>query len=313
MDIVVLPGTYTNHKQETVSVSLTEKKLIEGNCMVETLTVFKVFFNTSRDTIVPPFTSKVSRMIVLKALEMSGFKDVVEEIERLWKTKPYIFSVVFDENRPLYKTGKDSEKPIVLKGGKEYMFKLTTIGNYRAMRIVQAISTVGSVEVFNSEISILGVEAKTVDFKSLELKSNIRYVKVELITPALLQLPRPRKLREKTKLRHVLFPIPSLVMHSLAKHWNLFAPETEKIADIKKLAKLSNYILVEVNYKLQPTTVIYDEKRRPRGITGWILYEVNSISKERSRKILKLLNYANYVGIGRSRTIGFGCIKATFQ
>jgi len=280
---------------------------------LETITAFKVYFKPKRDIVVPPYTSKLSRTIIIKALEKQGFSEVANEIKTPWKTKPYVFTVVFQNNKPLFKTAKSpSPKPLVLKANEEYFFKVTTIGFQRSLRMVQAISNIPEVIVYNSEVVLVGVEAETVNFKSLKVKPNYNYVKLEFITPTLLQLPKPRKIKEKIKLRHMLFPLPMLITYSLAKHWNLHAPDQEKISNIEKLAKISNYILQEVNYNLKPTTAIYDEKRKPRGITGWTIYKINNISKKYTETILKLLNYANYIGIGRSRTIGFGTTRTTY-
>jgi len=278
---------------------------------LETITVFKVYFKPKRDIVVPPFTSKLSRTIIIKALEKQGFNEVVSEIKAPWKTKPYVFTVVFQNNKPLFKTAKSPPKPLVLKANEEYFFKITTIGSQRSLRIVQAISNTPEISVYNSEVLLVGVEARTVDFGSLKVKPNYDYVKLEFITPTLLQLPKPKRIKEKIKLRHILFPLPMLITYSLAKHWNLHAPHQEKISNIEKLAIISNYILQEVNNKLKPVTAIYDEKRRPRGITGWTIYKINNINKKHTETILKLLNYANYIGIGRSRTIGFGTTKTT--
>ena len=280
---------------------------------METITAFKVYFKPKRDIVVPPYTSKLSRTIIIKALEKQGFSEVANEIKTPWKTKPYVFTVVFQNNKPLFKTAKSpSPKPLVLKANEEYFFKVTTIGFQRSLRMVQAISNIPEVIVYNSEVVLVGVEAETVNFKSLKVKPNYNYVKLEFITPTLLQLPKPRKIKEKIKLRHMLFPLPMLITYSLAKHWNLHAPDQEKISNIEKLAKISNYILQEENYNLKPTTAIYDEKRKPRGITGWTIYKINNISKKYTETILKLLNYANYIGIGRSRTIGFGTTRTTY-
>lgn len=74
------------------------------------------------------------------------------------------------------------------------------------------------------------------------------------------------------------------------------------------LISYSNYASVEVDYSLKPVTVIYDERRRPRGFIGWVIYEHRRISPKLSRHLSRLLDYANYVGVGRFRSIGFGVV-----
>mgnify|MGYP000442143512 CR=1 FL=1 len=272
-----------------------------------------MIFKLDRDTIVPPFTSKVSRLVVLKMLNRAGFKDLVEEIERPWRTKPYVFSVLFEGGRPLYKTGRDRGGPLSLRASREYSFEATVIGDLNALKVVRALSEVGEVEAFNGRVSLLHIEAETKGFEELGAKVPVGHVKMEFLTPALLQLPLPERLRGKIKARHVLFPLPSLIVYSLARHWNLFAPEGEKIINEGPLSARSNFILMEVDYNIRPTTAVYDERRRPRGITGWVLYKLNPVGRKYVDTLLKLLDYSNYVGVGRSRTAGFGLTRTSFQ
>ena len=260
----------------------------------------------------PPFTSKVSKLIILKMLERAGFDDLIAEVERPWRSKPYIFSVIFRGGKPLYKVSKEGEL-LSLKANEEYLFEVTVIGDLNAMKIVRSLTEVGEVEAFGGRISILHIEAETKDFEELKVNIPVGYVKLEFITPALLQLPLPMKLKEKIRVRHVLFPIPSLIIYSLARHWNFFAPEGKKIANMRSLSARSNFMLMEVDHNIKPVTVIYDERRRPRGITGWVLYKLHPISRKYVGTLLTLLNYSNYVGVGRSRTIGFGITKVSFK
>ncbi|HID18234.1 TPA: CRISPR system precrRNA processing endoribonuclease RAMP protein Cas6, partial [Candidatus Bathyarchaeota archaeon] len=64
--------------------------------------------------------------------------------------------------------------------------------------------------------------------------------------------------------------------------------------------------LVETNHRIKPVTAVYDGRRRPRGFIGWVIYEHRKLKPKLSRRISQLMEYANYVGVGRSRAIGFG-------
>jgi CRISPR/Cas system endoribonuclease Cas6 (RAMP superfamily) len=56
--------------------------------------------------------------------------------------------------------------------------------------------------------------------------------------------------------------------------------------------------------------VIYDESRLIRGFIGWVLYDLRTARNTSSlRKILTLLDYSQYVGVGRSRATGFGQLR----
>jgi CRISPR-associated endoribonuclease Cas6 len=71
---------------------------------------------------------------------------------------------------------------------------------------------------------------------------------------------------------------------------------------------------MEVDYNLRPVTVYYDKLRRPRGIMGWIVYQVRRKRKGRTyRELMKLLEYARYIGVGRSRATGFGQVLVSFD
>ena len=280
---------------------------------MKTITSLKLFFKPEKDVIIPPYSSKLSRSIILKILEKEGLTSIVDRIRKPMTHKPYVFTVVFHGNKPLYRTEEEKEKkPLMLKGRRVYWFKFTIIEGVEAHKVVGAVASRSNVEVYSTKFSIVGIEAETVDFRKVGFEENPEQLHVKFITPVLLQIPRPRRLRGKVGVRHILFPIPSLIIYSLAKHWNSNAPEEMKIPNIVKLAKISNYIMVEVDHQIKPETVIYDEKRRPRGFTGWTLYKLNrKVSEKHYKTILKLLKYANYIGVGRSRTIGFGTTQTT--
>ena len=68
-------------------------------------------------------------------------------------------------------------------------------------------------------------------------------------------------------------------------------------------------MLVEVDYSVKPETVIYGKTgdgrlKLVRGFTGWIIYEL--IYPKLKPIYSKLLALARYMGVGRSRSIGFG-------
>lgn len=276
------------------------------------LTSLKFYFKPESDVIIPPYSSKLSRSIVLKILEEYKLTNLVNRIRKPEARKPYIFTVVFQGDKPLYKSASSNLKFLMLKSNKVYWFKFVAVGGEEVREIIKALTFKECVDVYGTGFCVVGIEAEVIDFKEINFDGSSKYIHMKFITPALLQLPRPKKLREKIGLRHSLFPIPSLIIYSLAKHWNSNAPENIKIPNIIKLAKISDYILTEVDHYIKPETVIYDEKRKPRGFVGWVLYKLNKKVSEKSYEIImKLLKYANYVGIGRSRTIGFGTTQIT--
>ena len=120
----------------------------------------------------------------------------------------------------------------------------------------------------------------------------------------------PKSLKWKFKgPRYILFPHPFLIFWSLGTHWNTYAPPSLRIRDIWKLSYYAIHALMEVDYDLKPITAVYNGKKGPRAFAGWVIYKFRGVSKRLNQKLLRLLDYANYVGVGKSRSIGFGMTK----
>jgi len=83
-----------------------------------------------------------------------------------------------------------------------------------------------------------------------------------------------------------------------------------------KLGVLANALSRVVGYKLKPVTAVIGEdskgnQRKTRGVVGWLEFDIPY--KKLKRAILKYLLVASYLGIERSRGIGFGEIELTFR
>jgi CRISPR-associated endoribonuclease Cas6 len=268
---------------------------------------FCIYFIPLSDIIIPPFSSKVSRTIFMKI-----FHEKIEKIvnERL-AFKSIIFTPVYwiEGERFLFKSN-DSNKILILKKNNKYCFYITMIRSYdEIFSFIQDFNLGSELELFNGKIVIenLSLEFKT--FENIKIEDK-ELIKINFRTPVLISFPKGWiKLNKKIPIRHSLFPIPSFMIHGLAEHWNIHAPDDLKIPNMAKLRAYSNYSLVEQDYDVKPITVIYDEKREPRGFIGWVLYKHRKLNQELDNHIIRLLDYANYVGIGRSRSIGFGVVK----
>jgi len=144
------------------------------------------------------------------------------------------------------------------------------------------------------------------DFANLTLgRPNI--LKMNFISPVLLQLPSYGRFKNG---RHLLFPLPSIIIRSLLDHWNANCGPDNVIRRSIYLQIYSNYALVEADFNIKPVTVYYDGVRKPRGFIGWVVYEVRARRKKNAyNNLMRLLDYARYVGIGKSRATGFGQIE----
>ena len=268
-----------------------------------------VEFTPISDIISPPFSSKVSKTLLINAYTRIGKLGILDSLFRKVKPKPLLVSPVFymssKSPRFMFKTEPNVPQPLILREGQTYGFTLTIIGQLNLTSLLDAISPGLELPLFASRVVIRNLSVEVKNFESFKLTGD--YVKFSFKTPVLLQFPKGW-VRVKVPPRHSLLPIPCFLIWSLAEHWNAYAPSHLKISNVKKLAAYSNYALVEVDYSLRPVTVIYDERRRPRGFIGWVIYEHRKLSPKLSRQLSRLLEYANYVGVGRSRSIGFGIV-----
>ena len=154
-------------------------------------------------------------------------------------------------------------------------------------------------------IDIDRIEQKIVEY----LDKNID---ITFITPAILssKLLLPPSMKEKFKDINVGFStLPSvglIVAHAYNLYCNVIGKkEIENKAF--KLAVLANALSRVIGYNLIPVTTGISKNRKPRGVIGWIKFDIPY--EKLKRRVLKYLIVASYLGIGRSRGIGFGEIK----
>jgi len=212
--------------------------------------------------------------------------------------------------KPIFKF-KKTQDFIELKAGKPYEFHVSVIEKEFSKSLTYSL-----IENYNqTPIDILNAKAE-ITYMNINLKqmeelrlSNSDAYHVEFKTPTILQMPKSLRWRFKGP-RYVLFPHPYLMIWSLATHWNTYAPPSLRIHDVWKLAYYATHALMEVDYNIKPVTAIYTKGKGPRGFIGWVLYKFRGVSKRLNEQILRLLDYANYMGIGKSRSIGFGMVEA---
>ncbi len=259
-------------------------------------------FTVDRDVLIPPFSSKISRSIIIK---MIGDDNPLLINDRY---KPYVFSTVMIDGRPLIRSmdpDKDVFDPttnLKLHKGKEYSFSITTIG-HDILTVLLAANK--EVKLFDCNFSIIGMDMTLTTFNNLMFTDSDFIMR--FITPALLQFPK--KWGDMKRAGNFLFPIPSLLLWSPAQHWNRYAPDDLKIESCKRLAVYSNFSMLEMDYNLRPTTVIYNEVSRPKGITGWVRWHIDDFDEEMAIQLRRILAYTQYMGVGRSRSIGFGMVE----
>ncbi len=260
-----------------------------------------VTFVVVGNAIIPPFSAKVSRLILHK---ISG---VYRKLAGMRVTlKPVSVSPLFYDEHPLIKV-KGEDHILMLRDSNAYFFNCCLITD-EDFSLDELISFEQSVirDVFGASIIIdnIKVEVKKFDSFGFEKPSAI---KINFLSPVLLQLPGFKGCKAS---RYALFPVPSLLISSLIEHWNKNSDPAAYIKNPYWLAYYSNYALLEADFHLKPVTVVYDNRRLIRGLMGWVLYDMRKSKNTPSlRRILALLDYAQYVGIGKSRGTGFGHVS----
>ena len=257
-------------------------------------------FTVDEEAVIPPFSSKVSKTILV-----SLCPKIEAMLEEKKPHKPVIVSPVFRNGQPLVKYSEKGR--LELFPNASYTFYTTFIGDSMDY-LINALTDIHSkkVKLYEKKVMFLDMEVELTSFSELQIEDNDSY-KIQFITPALLVLPASREKYGHT--RHVLYPHVFLMFYSLLRHWNAFAPKELMLLEPYRFSRYAYYNFVEVDHQIRPKTVIYDEKRRPRGFLGWAIFKRVKKKERYDRVLLKLLSYANYVGIGRSRSIGFGMVN----
>lgn len=254
------------------------------------------------DIIVQPYSGRVVRQILFKLASNLGLKDFLNILSSNAPFKPYSFTPLFLDGKPLYKSPVDSN-PLILYADKKYRFSFSYILN-NVDDIVLLKGFRGSVEIYGSKrVDLILNRINVIDESMMDL--GLKYgdlIKIIFVTPTLLQLPKIRKMSKIN--RYMLFPIPSLIFYSLKHHWNNYAEEKIRLETWR-----TNYSLRVVDYFLKPRTVLYDKNIEIRGFTGYTIFQILSIGRNVLKKISKLLHYAMIINIGKSRSIGFGVTR----
>ncbi|MEM2207020.1 MAG: CRISPR system precrRNA processing endoribonuclease RAMP protein Cas6 [Sulfolobales archaeon] len=271
------------------------------------------------DVVLPPLTSKLIKYVI--EVSNSGLSRVVSSNAFL---KPLSISMLFLGSRPLYSTlNYHNSQLLTVRGGTLLNARVSAVVSDGGLGVEDFRSIEGcwSTPYGNFEIRLDELEVIRVNYLSIGLG---RYFKISYLTPTVITAKYmiPPTLRAKSRVlpeRHKLIPQPSFIFSYLLRLWNNVVGPEERIpnrsaGDLEayKLGRLADITLVEVDYMLRPTTAVVGRDnegrlRTVRGFTGWVIYE--SLANKLQPTLDKLLALAKYLGIGRSRGIGFGMVE----
>jgi len=275
----------------------------EKPCIVRASFTFTPFSNI----VIPPYSTKVTKSLMFRLLGRESSGRLLTQLMTAIRYKKILLSPIFAGGKALIKLDGNGNSLLTLFKDRNYTFIVTVLDRESGIELVDALANIDSVslEAFNSFIKLSSLEIRVTRFDDIGLPPETEYISFSTLTPVLLQLPPVAR----TPIRNILIPIPSIIVGSLMDHWNNQVGEELVIRD-SGLPYNSFFLLREVDYRISPVTVYYDEKRRPRGFIGRVLYHLAPTRRQkRRRNLLRLLDYANYVGVGKSRTMGFGMVS----
>ncbi len=272
------------------------------------------------DVPLPSVSSRVSKMLLVKVLESIGSEKASKIIDFLrrgspstrFPVKPVRVSFIHDGDRPLW---EEYDKRPIMRAGRKYNFTITLFDSDNVRNRLNAGTDLDMVvellENFSGEFRIFKFNTVEVSTENVEISSedqlydNREYdtAVIQFLTPTFLQYPHHPKVKIYPT-RHTLYPQPMLLTLSLVYKWNNLADSHASIAQ----ALYAPYELVEVSHGIRPVTLQF-RKVRERGFVGWIKYGIDSRNPRRYESYIRLLNFANYVGVGRSTNIGLGEVK----
>ncbi|MCS7110833.1 MAG: CRISPR system precrRNA processing endoribonuclease RAMP protein Cas6, partial [Ignisphaera sp.] len=117
------------------------------------------------------------------------------------------------------------------------------------------------------------------------------------------------------KNNYILYPSTGHICAALIKLWNTVFPSNPIKGGYSTewteyhIGRLCEVALVTVDFRAKPTTVVYEKNEKPRGFTGWTIIDLKHLPQKIVKQLTKTLTLAQLIGIGKSRSIGFGYIE----
>ncbi len=218
-----------------------------------------------------------------------------------WKgVKPITVTPLLDTSRGRYLVAGSVEPGT-------YVTELRVVGSDLIEFFTQALNDVlsrGFIEIRSGVIPV--ITGEIIVYEKFSVKESISKFRIVFRTPAQLSkrtLERGRWYR--------LFPVCEYLAYNLAHLWNVLI--CDPVIDIDRLVVWSHEHVHETRYRLRTVKVPVGEGRWTRGFVGWVEYTVSSPDCEEKRWFAVLLEFAKYMGVGKSRAIGMGVVDVVFR
>ncbi len=274
-----------------------------------------------KDAILPPFTSKVMKSIIARAECM---KEVWKYYNSSSSFKPVTVRTLRTlDKRPIFKTNTATKvisirRNSILKGEISIFVDEKGIPWDKTFLLCDE-----DIDIDIAKFRIIVEEVTIEDVRELSLGlTKDKPFKISFVTPLLittkvmtpptLNATKIYKLVEKSEKAHRLLPTPGYIASQAMREWIGIAlgKRPDPLWPPYGIGRLSDIMVAELDFRLRPVTVIYDENRRPRGVLGYVIYK--PLNKHIAETLDRLLAFAERMGLGKSRSIGFGEIKVSF-
>ena len=278
--------------------------------------IFKLV--AEKDAVLPPFTSRVLRASLFRA-------ECLEPLARLYSSRPSMRPVTLrvlrdPEGRPLYR--RYGERGVfrvrrgeVLRGEIAYYAR-----GAEAFEPAMCDGAEVDIDYFRYVIEMEEVEVRSVEDlgeRLAEAESVKLRIKTPLTVPAKLKVPSAiaRSVGAGVNVYRLL-PTPGYLLGQAARQWASIVVGLDPAKALKEarlVAMVAEAAVREVDFRLRPETAIYGKDpsgilRLVRGVTGTIALEY--VEPELISGLAgALLEFASYMGLGKSRSIGFGEVE----
>ncbi len=270
--------------------------------------VARVGVVVSRHAVLPPFTGKVVKSLLIKSCP---------ELEKVFREgvpgHPKPIHVT-----PLGYTGRDGKKVFLWKHtgreekvmeavpDKRYFF-VVSYSEEIADIVPEALFGINDIELFNTRWTLTSIKIDSVSLPSRNPPislSGVVAVKILMRTPV-----QPLDPYRKTIYKRLNIAPGILLSYNAGEITRMYrrGPEYWRVLDIL------NYVLTESKAfwkTVKQVDVIYDNKIIP-ALTGYAKYWVNLENTSNDEKLLveNILSHATVMGVGSSRSIGLGHIE----
>jgi len=271
------------------------------------------------DGVVPGCSAKLVKTLCYLVPQLEIVRKLYDSRDRI---KP--FSVT-----PLMKIEGGSQRVLMssrswrARRGDEFVFRISVaVRDLDELSQLQGVDEVVSprpgtkVRIVSDRFEILSPDALRMDLEPYSIV-RIRFLTPTLLSSKLMAPPLPQFLSKvrNVRSRYVLYPSSAHICCYLTKLWNKLFPQMPVSRKLTEewsayfMGRLCEVTMVTMDLGVKPVTLSYDVRRKVRGFVGWALYELCLESRKVLEKVGRLLALANVMGVGKTRSMGFGMVE----